>query len=90
MLAFPDLVPAEEDHPNTAPMNRVRDALRSWTKPALVVWGADDAPCYRRSSRASPNSSPAPGEPVVLAGAAHFLQEDAPAEVASAILDFAG
>ena len=41
-LAFPELVPTEPDHPNTAPMNRVRDALRDWQKPALVIWGADD------------------------------------------------
>ena len=41
-LAFPELVPAEPEHPNTEPMNRVRDALRDWDKPTLVVWGADD------------------------------------------------
>ena len=41
-LAFPELVPTEPEHPNTAPMNRVRDALREWHKPALVVWGAED------------------------------------------------
>ena len=42
-LAFPELVPTEDDHPSAAAMIRVRDALRSWEKPALVVWGADDA-----------------------------------------------
>ena len=89
VLAFPELVPAEEDHPNTAPMNRVRDALRSWTKPALVVWGADDRGAAAGARRtASPSSSPAHGEPVVLEGAGHFLQEDAPAEVAAAIVAF--
>ena len=41
-LAFPEMVPTEPEHPNTAPMNRVRDALREWRKPALVVWGAED------------------------------------------------
>ena len=42
-LAFPELVPTEDDHPSTAAMIRVRDALRSWENPTLVVWGADDA-----------------------------------------------
>ncbi len=42
-LAFPELVPTEPEHPSTAAMNRVRDALVSWEKPALVVWGADDS-----------------------------------------------
>src|SRR5436190_2225482 len=42
-LAFPELVPTEPDHPNAAPMNRVKDALRGWRKPTLVVWGVEDA-----------------------------------------------
>src|SRR3954471_23807014 len=29
-LAFPELVPAEPEHPNTEPMNRVMEALRSF------------------------------------------------------------
>ena len=41
-LAFPELVPTEPDHPNTAPMNLVRAALRNWRKPTLVIWGAED------------------------------------------------
>ena len=88
VLAFPDLVPADEDHPNTAPMNRVRDALRSWTKPALVVWGADDRALPPALAHGFAELIPGAGEPLVLAGAGHFLQEDAPAEVAAAIVAF--
>jgi haloalkane dehalogenase len=88
MLAFPDLVPAEEDHPNTAPMNRVRDALRSWTKPTLVVWGAEDRALPPALADAFAELIPGAGPPVVLANAGHFLQEDQPGDLAAAILGF--
>jgi len=88
VLAFPELVPAEEDHPNTAPMNQVRDALRSWTKPTLVVWGAEDRALPPALATWFSELIPGAGPPVVVAGAGHFLQEDKPAEVAAAMLDF--
>jgi haloalkane dehalogenase len=88
VLAFPELVPAEPEHPNTAPMNRVRDALRSWTKPTLVVWGASDTALPPTLADAFAELIPGAGEPVVLEGAGHFLQEDRPEELAAAILRF--
>ena len=86
--AFPELVPAEPDHPNAAPMNRVRDALRSWTKPTLVVWGAEDRALPPSLAHAFAELIPGAGEPVILEGAGHFLQEDRPDELAAAILRF--
>jgi haloalkane dehalogenase len=88
VLAFPELVPAEPDHPNSVPMNRVRDALRSWTKPALVVWGAADAALPPALAAGFAELIPGAGEPVIVEGAGHFLQEDRPAELAAAILGF--
>ncbi|TMM12429.1 MAG: alpha/beta fold hydrolase [Actinobacteria bacterium] len=88
VLAFPELVPAEPDHPNAAPMNRVRDALRSWRKPALVVWGAEDAALPPTLAHGFADLIPGAGEPVVVDRAGHFLQEDRPDEVAAAILRF--
>ncbi|HEX3057510.1 MAG TPA: alpha/beta fold hydrolase [Gaiellaceae bacterium] len=88
VLAFPELVPAEPGHPNTAPMNRVRDALRSWTKPTLVVWGAEDRALPPSLAHAFAELIPGAGEPVVLEGAGHFLQEDRPADLTAAILRF--
>ena len=88
VLAFPELVPAEPDHPNTAPMNRVRDALRSWTKPTLVVWGAQDGALPPDLAHGFSELIPAAGEPIVIEGAGHFLQEDRPDEVAAAIVGF--
>ena len=86
--AFPELVPAEPDHPNAEPMNRVRDALRSWTKPTLVVWGAQDSVLPPAMAHGFAELIPGAGEPVVLEGAGHFLQEDRPDELAAAVLGF--
>jgi haloalkane dehalogenase len=89
-LAFPELVPAEPNHASAAAMNRVRDALRSWDKPALVVWGADDAVLPVRVAGALAELIPGAESPLVIPGAAHFLQEDAPDELAGAVLGFLG
>jgi haloalkane dehalogenase len=87
-LAFPELVPTEPEHPNTEPMNRVRDALRGWTKPALVVWGAEDGVLPAALAEAFVRLIPGAQGPVLIAGASHFLQEDRPNEVAAAICAF--
>ena len=42
VLAFPEQVPTEPEHSNTAPLMAIRAALRSWQKPALVLFGDSD------------------------------------------------
>ena len=87
-LAFPELVPTEPEHPSTAPMNRVRDALAEWRKPALVVWGADDSVLSPRIAEQFVELIPGAEGPVLVDGASHFLQEDRPGEVTEAIAGF--
>jgi haloalkane dehalogenase len=87
-LAFPELVPAEPEHPNAAPMNAVRDALRRWQKPTVVVWGADDRVLPPEIAHGFVELIPGARGPVLIDGASHFLQEDEPAAVAAAIADF--
>lgn len=89
-LAFPELVPTEPEHVNTAPMNRVREALRGWRKPTLVLWGAEDTVLAPSLARAFAELIPGAREPIVLTGAGHFLQEDRPDAVAAAVCDFVG
>ena len=83
-LAFPEMVPTKPP-PNTAPMNRVRDALREWHKPALIVWGVDDRVLPVGIAHGMAALIPGAREPVLVEGASHFLQEDHPDEVAAAI-----
>jgi haloalkane dehalogenase len=88
ILAFPEQVPTEPDHPNTAPLLAIRDALRGWEKPALVLFGDSD-PIFRPEvaeaiARLIPGALPAETIP----GAGHFLQEDAGAEAADRIVEF--
>jgi len=89
-LAFPELVPTEPEHPNAAAMNRVRERLREWRKPTLVVWGVEDQVLPARFAELFAELIPGAGEPVLVAGAGHFLQEDRPDEVAAAIREFIG
>jgi haloalkane dehalogenase len=85
-LAFPELVPTDPDHPNTAPMNRVAEALREWTKPTTVIWGADDRVLPLQIAEGFVAMIPGATRPVTaIEGASHFLQEDRPDEVAAAI-----
>jgi haloalkane dehalogenase len=84
-LAFPELVPTDPDHPNTAPMNRVAEALRSWTKPTTVIWGADDRVLPLQIAEAFVAAIPGATGPVAIEGASHFLQEDNPDAVATGI-----
>jgi len=87
-LAFPELVPTEPEHPSAAAMLRVRAALEDWRKPALVVWGAEDAVLPPRVAERFVELLPGARGPLLLEGASHFLQEDRPDELAAAILDF--
>ena len=67
-------------------MNRVRDALRSWERPAHVIWGAADAVLPPRVGERFLELIPGAAGIELIEGASHFLQEDAPAEVGDAIL----
>jgi haloalkane dehalogenase len=88
VLAFPELVPTEPDHPNATAMLAVRDALRRWEKPALVLF-SDSDPIFSpavgaRFAELIPGALPAE----TVTGAGHFLQEDAGERIAARIARF--
>ena len=88
VLAFPEQVPTEPEHPNTAPLLAIREALASWEKPTLVLFGDSD-PIFRPEvadaiARWIPGALPAE----LVANAGHFVQEDAGEEVAARIVEF--
>jgi haloalkane dehalogenase len=84
--SMPGLVPTTPDDPASAANELAWQRLSTWDKPFLVAFSDSDpitslmAPVLHRA---------VPGaELVTIAGAGHFLQEDAGAELATAIADF--
>jgi haloalkane dehalogenase len=87
-LAFPELVPTEPEHPNTAPMLAVREAMAAWEKPVLVCFGDSD-PIFRPEvAHAIAQLIPGAGPAHIVENAGHFVQEDAGEEVAARIVEF--
>jgi pimeloyl-ACP methyl ester carboxylesterase len=56
------------------------------TVPTTYVWGSEDAACNRRASERCGDHVAAPFRSVELAGVSHWAPEEAPADVAEAIL----
>lgn len=90
MLAFPELVPTELEHPSAAKMLEVRAALERWDRPALVLF-SDSDPIFtpRAAERMASRIPGCPGAEIV-AGAGHFLQEEKGEEIAERIVSFLG
>ena len=88
VLAFPEQVPTEPEHPNTAPLMAIREALASWEKPTVVLFGDSD-PIFRPEVAEAiagwiPGALPAE----LVEDAGHFVQEDAGEQVAARIMEF--
>ncbi|HEX4747457.1 MAG TPA: haloalkane dehalogenase [Gaiellaceae bacterium] len=88
VLAFPELVPTELDHPNAAKMTEVREALASWDRPALVLFSDSDPIFSTRAAERMAERIPGCGPPETIAGAGHFLQEEKGEEIAERIVRF--
>jgi haloalkane dehalogenase len=85
--AFPLILPLSPEAPGAEAGQRVLDALRSDARPKLVLWADSDPvlPLHTGERLAA-----AFGTQIdhVIAGASHFLQEDAGAEVGRLIADW--
>jgi haloalkane dehalogenase len=88
VLAFPELVPTEPEHPSAAAMLAVRDALRRWEKPALVLFSDSDPIFSPRVGERFAELIPGAGPAEVVEGAGHFLQEDAGERIGARIAAF--
>ena len=87
---MPLLVPASPDDVESAANREAWLRLERWERPFLCAF-SDSDPITRGADRLFRERVPgcADQDHVTIAGAAHFLQEDRPNELADAILRFA-
>jgi haloalkane dehalogenase len=85
VVMFPELVPTSREHPSAAAMLDVRDRLRSWTKPALVLFSDSDPIFTRAHAERMAELLPGAGPAETVAGASHFLQEEKGEEIGERI-----
>ena len=88
VLAFPELVPTEIDHPSTAKMLEVRAGLERWDKPALVLFSDSDPIFSTAAAERMASRIPGAGPAEIVEGASHFLQEEKGEEIAERIVSF--
>jgi haloalkane dehalogenase len=88
VVAFPEHVPAEPDHPNAPALMRVRDAMARWEKPALVLFGDSDPIFPPAAAERMADLIPGAGPAELVADAGHMVQEDAGEEVGERIARF--
>jgi haloalkane dehalogenase len=88
VLAFPELVPTEVDHPSAAKMLEVRAGLEHWEKPALVLFSDSDPIFSTIAAEHMASRIPGAGPAEIVEGAGHFLQEEKGEEIADRIVRF--
>jgi haloalkane dehalogenase len=88
VLAFPELVPTEIDHPSAAKMLEVRAALETWDRPALVLFSDSDPIFTPAAAERLAARIPGAGPAETIVGAGHFLQEEKGEEIAERIVQF--
>jgi haloalkane dehalogenase len=81
VLTFPELVPDSPEHPTTEAMRAVAEAVARWEKPALVFFGDSDLIFPPRVAERIAELIPGAELQPPIAGAGHFVQEDAGEEV---------
>jgi haloalkane dehalogenase len=88
VLAFPEQVPTEIDHPNAAKMLEIRAELERWEKPALVLFSDSDPIFSTVAAEHMASRIPGAGPAEIIADAGHFLQEEKGEEIAVRIVRF--
>lgn len=76
VVQFPELVATGADHPSAPAMLAVREQLRGFDRPALVLFGDSDPIFPRKAAEVLAGLLPRSELDPPIAGAGHFLQED--------------
>jgi haloalkane dehalogenase len=88
VLAFPELVPTELEHPSAAKMLEVRAGLERWEKPTLVLFSDSDPVFSPAAAERMASRIPGAGPAEIVSGAGHFLTEEKGEEIAERIVRF--
>jgi haloalkane dehalogenase len=88
IVQFPELVATSRDHPSAAAMLAVREALRSYDRPALVLFSDSDPIFGRAAAERMAALLPRAELDPPLEGAGHFLQEDRGEAIGERIADW--
>jgi haloalkane dehalogenase len=88
IIAFPELVPTERDHPSAAKMLEVRAGLERWENPALVLFSDSDPIFTPAAADRLASRIPGAGPAEIVSDAGHFLQEEKGEEIAVRIVRF--
>jgi len=88
VVAFPEIVATGADHPSAPAMLDVRERLRSFDRPSLVLFSDSDPIFSRRAAEVMAELLPRAELDPPLAGAGHFLQEDQGEAVGRRIADW--
>ena len=88
ILAFPELVPTEYDHPSAARMLEVRFALQEWERPTLVLFSDSDPIFTPEAAERLASRIPGAGPAEIVSRAGHFLQEEKGEAIAERIVRF--
>jgi haloalkane dehalogenase len=85
--AFPAILPLQPSDIGAAAGARVLEALKRDTRPALLLWGAEDRPLPPAAGEALA-SALGHEAPTLIEDAGHFLQEDKGAEIGNLIAEW--
>ncbi len=88
-IAFPLLVPANRNDPAVKPIQKARDVLSKWDKPALIMFSDKDkilGGLHKFFHRLIPTSNEQ--QKITIKNAGHFLQEEKGEEIALYIDQF--
>jgi haloalkane dehalogenase len=88
VVMFPELVPTSPEHPAAKSMLEVREGIKRWDRPALVLFGDADPIFTTAAAEAMAARIPGAGPPEFVEGAGHFLQEQRGAAIAERVARF--
>ena len=88
VVMFPELVPTSADHPAAAAMLEVRDGIKRWDSPALVLFSDGDPVFSKQAAESMAARIPGAGPAEFVEGAGHFLQEQRGREIAERVVRF--